>query len=146
MDKGIEVEATLATALGMYSTSTSPQGIVRYIADQVDLPWPKYEDARPEAVKFLVELVLVLTPPSDKRLSFKERPGLAAREAVPQNYGDALNTMVAMGWGNVRLNLGPPTSREVAKVIQRELDERARGLALALLEVWEREGNVHRLS
>lgn len=98
LDKQIVVEESLARALDMYSTHVSPRAIARYITEQVDLPREAWDLEAP-AVRFLVALANALTPPDDKRMSFKDRPGQAAREAVPRNYGDALNTIVAMGLG-----------------------------------------------
>ena len=76
-DKQIRVDENLARAMEMFSTSTTPAGLVRYMQDQVYFPWPIYEPPAPVAIAFLVELAHTLTLRALTR-SLEKLEGIAA--------------------------------------------------------------------
>lgn len=147
LDKSRLVPESLVRCLDMWDVRASPRSLVRYLGEQVRLPWPSYAEVNPDAARFLVALVFHLAPPDDgdKRISFRERPVVAADKAVPWNYGDCVNLAIAMGWGNAQLDPEPQTLRGFAEEARAECLERARRLATDILEVWERAGHVYRL-
>lgn len=141
-DAPLLVEETLAEVLGMWSTTTTAAALANYVCQQVDLERPRPD--QPKAIAFLVQIAMALTPPDDKRMSFRERRQNAAKAAVPYHFGEALDTMMEMGWGSERMPLGEGTSvREVGEAVRRALTERAQTLAGHLLERWEQSGDVY---
>jgi hypothetical protein len=142
--KAVRVDDALARALGMWDTNTTTRGLARYVHEQLRLDEPDYFEMRPEAVRFLAALAHGLTPPEDRQMRF-EQLDEAAANAVPRSCGEALDTMVAMGWGNDRIDASTATPRAIGDVIRSQLGTRARCLAMVLVEEWERAGHVSRL-
>lgn len=142
-DKRLLVEDTLAQALDMYSPRTSPRMLAGYVAEQADMPKTYFLDEL-HAVKFLVAIALALTPPDDRRMSFRDRPVQAANAATPWDFGTALDTAIELGFGALSLP-GPATIREAGECVRDALNARAQKLALTLLEKWEQLGRVYRV-
>lgn len=144
VDARMIVQPTLALVLDMYDTDTTAQGLANYLAEQCGLPKPYYDE--PMAVAYLVALAHALTPPDDQRMSFRDRPLQAARAAVPWDFGEAMTTIMELGWGSLAVNLTFPASvKEAGEAARSLLVEKTEGLARDLLLRWESAGHVYRL-
>ena len=144
LDKDVVVQETLARALGMFSTTTSPLGIVRYLGEQIRLPKPYYGHHERLAIRYFVAVVVALAPPEDKRMSFTERPVMAVRDAVPFRFGEALDTAVEVGISRRRIGAAD-TAWEAGELIRGLLEDYTVEIARQLLTLWERNGDAYRL-
>lgn len=142
MDATVYVEEPLAEALNMWDTRTTPKALANYVAEQLGLN-RHFTDSDTRAVVFLTSLVQALTPPDDRRMSFRERAQTAATAATPYEYGEVLSTLMSLGWGGLQADVLPGTVREIAEQLRAMLHNRARSLALTLLEAWKSKGLVY---
>ena len=70
----------------------------------------------------------------------------AGREATPWDYGEALDTLIEMGWGEVPAEIPPDASvRTAGEGLTAVLREKTEELADQLLSRWETLGHVFRL-
>ena len=154
LDGTIYVEESLARALDMYSTRTTPRALANYVGEQAAMP--KNYQSESNAIRHLVAVALALTPPeSGSAMDFSRRAETAARDAVPSDYAQVMSTLMELGWGNSKLEelpLGvvvrgpgePVTVREVGEQLRAVLLKRTAALATRLLEKWESEGLITR--
>jgi hypothetical protein len=144
MDDYVSIDPLLQDPLDLVGAKAKKRHVAEALARELDL-WSELDMSTGSTLCVWLWQLRdgVLDALHAKRVACEERAHQIARDATPEDAGNALSVLMAIGPGQTALAGGSPG--EVCGQIKRALQHRAAPLILRMFRQWTKRGFLHEI-